>query len=52
MTPADAPDALDEWIRLDRVTRKVIGWRMTPESDEALDSLMRLREWTARRLAN
>jgi hypothetical protein len=41
------------WIRLDMLTRRVIGRRVehgaTPETDEALDKLMVLR---ARRLVN
>jgi hypothetical protein len=44
------------WIRLDLLTRRVVGRRMeqgpTPETDQALDSLMVLRAWTARRLVN
>jgi hypothetical protein len=50
------PDGLTEWIRLDLLTRRVVGRRMeqgpTPETDEALDKLIVLRAWTARRLAN
>jgi hypothetical protein len=49
------PDPLG-WITLDRLTRRVIGWRMqhgpTSETDEALDNVMLLRTWTARRLVN
>jgi hypothetical protein len=40
------------WIRLDMLTRRVIGRRVehgaTPETDEALDKLMVLRAWTGR----
>jgi hypothetical protein len=43
-------------IRLDRITRRVVGRRMghgpTPQTDEALDKLMLLRAWTARRIVN
>jgi hypothetical protein len=50
------PDGVKAWSHLDRITRKVIGWRMehgrTPETDEELDKLMLLRAWTARRLVN
>jgi len=45
-------DPVAEWIRLDLVTRKVIGWRMThgptPQTHEALDKLMVLRALAAR----
>jgi hypothetical protein len=44
------------WIRLDRLTRRIIGRRMeqgpTPETNQVLDKLMILRAWTAWRLAN
>jgi hypothetical protein len=50
------PDAVAAWIRLDMLTRRVIGRRVkhgaTPETDEALDKLIVLRAWTARRLVN
>ena len=50
------PDAIAAWIKLDLLTRRVVGRRMeegpTAESDEALDKLMVLRAWTARRLVN
>jgi hypothetical protein len=49
-------DALGAWIKLDLLTRRIVGRRMkegpTPETDEALDKLMVLRAWTARRLVN
>jgi hypothetical protein len=49
-------DPVAVWIRLDKVTRRLIGWRMehgrTPKSDEELDKLMILRAWTARRIVN
>jgi hypothetical protein len=49
------PDPLAQWIKLDRLTRRVVGRRMeqgpTPQTDEALDKLM-VRAWTARRLVN
>jgi hypothetical protein len=51
-----APDAVATWIRLDLLTRCVVGRRMergpTPALDEALDKLLVLRAWTARRLVN
>jgi hypothetical protein len=54
--PPQQPDPVTAWIRLDRLTRRVVGQRMargpTLETDEALDKLMVLRAWTARRLAN
>jgi hypothetical protein len=44
------------WIRLDLLTRRVVGAaaRGEPDAgdDEALDKLMVLRSWTARRLVN
>jgi hypothetical protein len=44
------------WIRLDLLTRRIVGQRMEhggdAEKDEALDKLMVLRAWTARRLVN
>jgi hypothetical protein len=44
------------WINLDLLTRRVVGRRLergpTSETDEALDKLMILRAWTARRLLN
>lgn len=50
------PDPVALWIRLDLVTRRVVGQRMnrgaTPESDEMLDRLMVLRTWVMRRLVN
>jgi hypothetical protein len=43
-------------IRLDLLTRRIVGQPLeqgaTPETDEALDKLMVLRAWTARRLVN
>jgi hypothetical protein len=52
----DGPDPVAAWIRLDRITRRMVGRRMrhgpTPETDEALDKLMVLRAWTTRRLLN
>ncbi len=49
-------DPLTAWIRLDLLTRRVVGQRMehapTPETDEELDKLMVLRVWTARRIVN
>jgi hypothetical protein len=59
MTPADVLDGPDPkaiWIRLDLLTRRVVGRRLeqgpTPETDEALDKPIVLRAWTARRLVN
>jgi hypothetical protein len=59
VTAADLPheaDAVTAWIRLDLLTRRIVGRRMergpTPETDEALDSLLVLRAWTARWLVN
>jgi hypothetical protein len=59
VSPADllkAPDDVGAWIRLDLLTRRVIGQRLkrdpTPDTDEELNTLMVLRAWTARRLAN
>jgi hypothetical protein len=50
------PDPLTAWIRLNLLTRRVVGRRMehgpTTETGEELDKLMILRAWTARRLAN
>jgi hypothetical protein len=50
------PDPLTAWIRLDLLTRCVVGRRMehgpTSETDKELDKLMVLRAWTARRLVN
>jgi hypothetical protein len=50
------PDPLAFWIRLDLITRRVVGRRMnrgaTPESDEMLDRLIVLRTRVARRLAD
>jgi hypothetical protein len=44
------PDPVAAWIRLDRITRRVVGRRMeqgrTPETDEAIDKLRVLRAWT------
>jgi hypothetical protein len=46
------PDPVAAWIRLDLLTRRVIGRHLelgaTPATDEALDKLMVLRAWTAR----
>jgi hypothetical protein len=51
-----APDAVDAWIKLDLLTRRIVGRRMEqgpmPQTDEALDKVMVLRAWTARRLVN
>jgi hypothetical protein len=48
------PEPVTAWIRLDRLTRRVVGRRMehgpTPETYEALDKLMVLRARTERRL--
>jgi hypothetical protein len=59
VSPGDLLNGADEvqaWIRLDLLTRRVVGWRMehgpTPETDGALDKLMVLRAWTAHRLVN
>jgi hypothetical protein len=50
------PDALAMWIKLDLLTRRVVGRRLeegaTAEIDETLDKLVVLRAWTARRLVN
>lgn len=50
------PDPLAQWIRLDLLTRRVVGRRLkqgvTRETDKALDKLMVLWTWTARRLVN
>jgi hypothetical protein len=50
------PDAVAAWIRLDMLTRRVVGRRMehgpTPQTDAELDKLMLLRAWTAQRLVN
>jgi len=48
------PDALGAWINLDLLTRRVVGRRLGPTfaTDDALDALMVLRRWTARRLVN
>jgi hypothetical protein len=50
------PDPLTAWIRLDLLSRRIVGRRMvhgpTQQTDEALDKLMLLRAWTARRLVN
>jgi hypothetical protein len=50
------PDAVATWIKLDLLTRRVVGRRMehgpTPETDEALDKLIVLRAWPARRFVN
>lgn len=52
----DAPDPVAAWIRLEKITRRMVGHRMTygptPETDEAIDKLRLLRAWTARRLVN
>jgi hypothetical protein len=44
------------WIRLDLLTRHIVGRRMehglTPDTDETLDKLMVLRAWTLRRMVN
>jgi hypothetical protein len=59
VTPADVldgPDPTAIWITLDLLTRRVVGRRLeqgaSPEIDQALDKLMVLRAWTARRLVN
>jgi hypothetical protein len=50
------PDPLAAWIRLDLLTRRVVGRRMehgpTHETDEALDKLIVLRAWTERRIVD
>jgi hypothetical protein len=50
------PDDVTAWIRLDVLTRRIIGRRReqgpSPALDEELDKLMVLRAWTARRLVN
>ena len=52
----DAPDPLALWIKLDLLTRRLVGARMDnrpkPETDEALDRVIVLRRWVARRLVN
>jgi hypothetical protein len=52
----DGPDPVAAGIRLDLLTRRIVGQPLeqgaTPETDEALDKLMVLRAWTARRLVN
>jgi hypothetical protein len=49
-------DPVAVWIRLDKVLRRVIGHRMkhgvTPESDEALDTLRAMMARTERWLVN
>src|SRR5262249_48084 len=49
------PDLLAAWIRMERMTRRAIGRRMedgpTPATDAALDRLIGLRAWLARRLS-
>jgi hypothetical protein len=60
MTPGDLlrgrSDDLTSWIRLDLPTRRIVGRRLeqgaSPALDEALDKLMMLRAWAARRLVN
>ncbi len=52
-----APDGLTVWIKARPPhPARMVGHRMkhepTPETDEALDKLMVLRAWTARRLVN
>jgi len=50
------PDYVAIWIRLERLTRYVIGRRMeegtTPESDAALDRLIARHRRLERRLVN
>jgi predicted transcriptional regulator len=50
------PDPVAAWIKLDLLTRLVVGRRLelgaTPETDEELDKPMILRSWVARRLVN
>src|SRR5262249_36840322 len=50
------PDFLAAWIRMERLTRRAIGRRMedgpTRATDAALDRLIGLRAWLARRLVN
>ena len=50
------PDPVAAWIRLDRMTRRVVGRRMeqdpTPDTGQALDRVMILRAWTARPMVN
>jgi hypothetical protein len=50
------PDPVRAWIRLDLLTRRIVGRRLkhgpTAETDEALDTVRVLRAWTARRIVN
>lgn len=50
------PDAASAWIKLDLLTRRLVGRRLeagpTADTDEEHDKLMRLRPWKARRLVN
>jgi len=50
------PDLLAAWIRMERLKRRVMGRRMergaTLETDHALDRLIGLRAWLARRIAS
>jgi hypothetical protein len=52
----NSPDDVGAWIQLDLLTRRIVGRRLeqgpTPTTDKALDKLMVLRTWTARRLVN
>jgi hypothetical protein len=58
MTPEipGEPDPVALWIRLDLLTRRVVGRRMedgpSPETDEQIEKLRVLRAWVARRLVN
>ena len=50
------PDDVRARIRLDLLTRRIVGRRLrtgpSPALDEELDKLKILRAWTARRLVN
>jgi hypothetical protein len=50
------PDYVGLWIRLDRLSRYVVGRRLeegsTAESDAALGRLIALHRWLERRLVN
>jgi hypothetical protein len=50
------PDPVAAWIKLDLLTRRIVGRRLEKgaslATDEALDKLMVLRAWTARWLVN
>jgi hypothetical protein len=59
VTPASVlarPDPVTFWLKLDLLTRRVVGRRMeedpTAETDEALDRLIALRATVTRRIVN